>query len=81
MHGVRPGDLRNMLDASKDVPSPCVNNCCLDAQGICLGCYRSVDEITAWGRAGADLKLEILARARSRKRDVENLEKGLTTRV
>ncbi|QDE30937.1 DUF1289 domain-containing protein [Shewanella polaris] len=28
--------------------SPCVRNCCLDAQDICLGCHRSLDEILAW---------------------------------
>lgn len=30
-------------------PSPCVNFCRLDDSGtLCLGCYRSVDEIVNW---------------------------------
>ena len=32
-----------------DVPSPCINFCRLDGSGtLCLGCYRSVDEIVNW---------------------------------
>ncbi len=33
----------------KRVPSPCINICDLDRTGKwCLGCGRSVDEITGW---------------------------------
>ena len=28
--------------------SPCVRNCCLDENDICLGCNRSLDEIKNW---------------------------------
>ena len=32
------------------VKSPCTNVCIMDAQrGVCLGCYRTLDEIAAWG--------------------------------
>ena len=34
-----------------DITSPCVRNCCLDDQDICLGCHRTLEEITAWGEA------------------------------
>ncbi|WP_115405473.1 DUF1289 domain-containing protein [Shewanella morhuae] len=27
---------------------PCIRNCCLDQQDICLGCFRHLDEILAW---------------------------------
>ncbi|PKH29924.1 DUF1289 domain-containing protein [Shewanella sp. ALD9] len=30
------------------IASPCVRQCCLDQQDICLGCHRSLDEILAW---------------------------------
>jgi predicted Fe-S protein YdhL (DUF1289 family) len=31
------------------IESPCVNICTLDARsGICLGCGRTIDEITRW---------------------------------
>jgi predicted Fe-S protein YdhL (DUF1289 family) len=48
------------------VPSPCVRNCCLDDNDICLGCYRSLSEILRWSEAKEDDKKEILTRCRLR---------------
>ena len=47
-------------------PSPCVRNCCLDADDICLGCHRSITEICAWHEASDAEKLAILLRCRER---------------
>ena len=33
---------------SMTVESPCIQVCTLDADGICLGCYRTADEIRDW---------------------------------
>lgn len=34
------------------IPSPCISVCQMDAQtGLCLGCWRSLDEIAHWGGA------------------------------
>ena len=58
-----------MADATKPaaaVPSPCVRNCCLDENDICLGCNRSLAEICAWSASTDDQKREILARCRVR---------------
>ncbi len=46
--------------------SPCISVCLLDDRDICVGCYRSADEITDWFLADAEGKREILARARER---------------
>ena len=46
--------------------SPCVSVCLLDDEDICVGCYRSADEITDWFMADAEGKREILARAGKR---------------
>jgi hypothetical protein len=48
------------------VPTPCVRNCCLDENDICLGCYRSISEIMRWSEASDEEKLEILSRCRLR---------------
>ena len=48
------------------VPSPCVRNCCLDDNDICLGCYRSLSEILRWSEAKEDDKREILVKCRIR---------------
>jgi predicted Fe-S protein YdhL (DUF1289 family) len=60
--------------ASDDLPraampaSPCVRNCCLDGDDVCLGCGRSLDEILAWHRADAAGREAILATAAARVR-------------
>jgi predicted Fe-S protein YdhL (DUF1289 family) len=48
--------------------SPCVRNCCLDEQSVCMGCGRSLDEIVAWGTASDADKAAILERSRERAR-------------
>ncbi|WP_397449540.1 DUF1289 domain-containing protein [Pseudomonas sp. NA-150] len=38
------------MDAERPVRSPCVSICALDDDDICLGCQRTVSEITGWNR-------------------------------
>jgi predicted Fe-S protein YdhL (DUF1289 family) len=42
------------------VPSPCVNVCRLDARGLCVGCRRTIGEISEWSRASETRRREIL---------------------
>jgi uncharacterized protein len=51
------------------VPSPCVRNCCLDTDDICLGCYRSLSEIVRWSEASDDERNEILSKCRLRREE------------
>ncbi len=50
-----------------EIASPCVRNCCLDENDVCLGCYRTIGEIIAWGEASSEQREVILARAKARK--------------
>lgn len=43
--------------------SPCISVCVLNAEDVCMGCYRSADEITDWFLASPGEKRAILARA------------------
>lgn len=54
-----------------DVASPCVRNCCLDEQEVCLGCGRSLDEIKVWSEAGDAERLRILEQASRRRAERE----------
>jgi len=57
---------RPELDTS--VPSPCISVCQLDdASGLCIGCYRTVDEIRDWPILSANEKTAILERVAQRK--------------
>jgi predicted Fe-S protein YdhL (DUF1289 family) len=47
-----------MIDAA--VPSPCIDVCRLDAQGLCVGCRRTIDDIAEWPRASEARRREIL---------------------
>lgn len=49
--------------ADAPVPSPCIRRCCLDADDICLGCGRHIQEIIRWHEAGDEERRAILAAA------------------
>jgi predicted Fe-S protein YdhL (DUF1289 family) len=40
--------------------SPCINICRLDAQGLCVGCRRTLEEIAEWPSACEARRREIL---------------------
>lgn len=48
------------------VASPCVRNCCLDDDDVCLGCGRSIHEIVGWNTATSAERRDIIARAKER---------------
>lgn len=37
-----------MNDPSRPLSSPCIGVCMLDADGLCMGCHRSIGEISRW---------------------------------
>jgi uncharacterized protein len=47
--------------------SPCIRNCCLDDDLVCLGCFRTLEEIKQWGSADAAQREQILEAAEQRK--------------
>lgn len=49
------------------VDSPCVRNCCLNDADICVGCFRSLDEIIQWSGASDAIKIQILNQAEGRR--------------
>ncbi|MBL4239732.1 DUF1289 domain-containing protein [Vibrio fluvialis] len=55
-------------ESESAVPSPCIRNCCLDDNDVCLGCFRTLEEILAWTRSSEPEKAEILLRCAARKR-------------
>ncbi|MFT5720654.1 MAG: putative Fe-S protein YdhL (DUF1289 family) [Motiliproteus sp.] len=50
------------------ITSPCIRNCCLDDQDICVGCVRTLDEILQWGAADDRRKSQILEAILERKK-------------
>ncbi len=56
-----------MSDLERTVPSPCVRNCCLSDEDVCLGCFRLLDEITRWSEAYDPERRAILQKAKHRR--------------
>ena len=50
------------------VASPCINICRLDADNVCVGCWRSIEEISRWNRFDDTERLRALAAAEIRQR-------------
>jgi len=52
---------------NNQIPSPCVQKCCLDLDDVCLGCRRHINEITGWHTASNSEKQQILQNVSKRK--------------
>jgi predicted Fe-S protein YdhL (DUF1289 family) len=57
----------SITDQTPDLASPCIRKCTLDDDDICVGCFRSIDEICAWAGAGNAQRWEILELAAGRR--------------
>lgn len=49
------------------IESPCINVCTLGEDDVCLGCYRDIGEICAWGSADNAERRQIVAAANRRR--------------
>ncbi|WP_284218196.1 DUF1289 domain-containing protein [Agaribacter marinus] len=59
------------MNVSDSINSPCIRNCCLNDENICIGCFRSLQDITQWSNASDAEKIEIL-RSVARRREERN---------
>ena len=60
------------------VESPCIRNCCLDNDDICMGCFRSLTEITQWTLVNEKIREEFLKNVAERKlKHAINLKENL----
>lgn len=57
-----------------NVKSPCNNICQLNENKICIGCYRSIDEIANWTKFTHEQKLIIIGLLRNRACQKQELE-------
>jgi uncharacterized protein len=49
-------------------PSPCINVCSLDANGFCVGCLRTGNEIARWMAMSAAEQWQLLAQLAERRK-------------
>lgn len=55
-------------DNKDAVEHPCIRHCCLDDNDVCLGCFRTLDEILNWSMSSNQEKQAILAQCQLRKK-------------
>ncbi|WP_370627351.1 DUF1289 domain-containing protein [Brevundimonas sp. PAMC22021] len=52
----------------RSIASPCVQVCTVDgASGLCLGCYRTLQEIGGWRALGEEGRARVMAELPSRR--------------
>ena len=56
-----------MSEANLTVKSPCIEVCSLSDHDVCVGCYRTANEIIEWFSANDQRKREILAAVSERR--------------
>jgi len=49
------------------IESPCIRKCCLNEEDVCLGCFRSLTEITQWTIVDEETRLQFLKNSIKRK--------------
>lgn len=49
-----------MSAKEKPLKSPCVSICALDEDDVCVGCFRTGNEISHWGNYTNDQRREVL---------------------
>jgi len=52
------------------IKSPCTNICQLNVDKICLGCFRTIDEIANWTKLSEEEKYNIIMSLSKRKDEI-----------
>ncbi|MGJ0515880.1 MAG: DUF1289 domain-containing protein [Methylomicrobium sp.] len=64
----RPFLQRNTMHLSQEpLVSPCIRCCCLDRNNLCVGCFRTLDEITGWTKMDPAARAAILIQIEKRR--------------
>ena len=66
----------------KEIDSPCVKLCSIHpTERICVGCYRSMEEIGAWSSLSSEVRLEIMSELPSRASRIQKRRGGRGAKV
>ncbi|WP_397421316.1 DUF1289 domain-containing protein [Phenylobacterium sp.] len=64
-----------MSTATAPIKTPCIKVCIVDGEsGLCMGCYRKLNEVAAWGRL-SDLERDAIMAALPERRSLIRPEK------
>lgn len=61
----------------RPVTTPCIKVCIVDGEsGLCLGCYRTLEEIAGWARLSDEARAEIMSGLKARRSRIEPKKLG-----
>jgi len=61
------------INPKDEIKSPCIKICKIDEESkLCLGCFRTIDEISSWIFIDENEKKNILKRVEERKKNFKN---------
>lgn len=52
-----------------NINKPCIRRCCLNEEDVCLGCFRTFDDMLQWNKAKSTEKMKMLQKAEQRKKE------------
>ncbi len=52
-----------------DINKPCIKKCCLNEDDVCLGCFRTFEDMRQWHKANIEEKTQMLKVAQGRKKE------------
>jgi len=65
-----------------EVESPCVKLCVIHPEArLCVGCYRSMDEISVWSRMPAEARRAVMAELPARAKQLTKRRGGRSGRT
>ena len=60
-----------------EIESPCINVCVLHPQAkVCLGCFRTSDEITQWSRMTPEMRRDVMSTLAEREKTLPKTRLG-----
>ncbi|MDB5444595.1 MAG: hypothetical protein JWP86_2746 [Phenylobacterium sp.] len=70
-----------MTDATRPPPpikTPCIQVCVVDGEsGLCLGCYRTLQEVATWTRFSEDERARLMAELPARRSRIRPEKLGM----
>ena len=61
------GRVEDMTGPPRPIATPCIKVCIVDGEsGLCMGCYRTLQEVAGWARLDETTRSSILAELPSR---------------
>ena len=55
---------------SMNINKPCIRQCCLNEEDVCLGCFRTFDDMLQWNKSSSEEKMKMLKMARKEKKNI-----------